>query len=77
MFGLKKIIEEIRKSQYKRKGFVYVQFKTLDQKTGEGYKKLKAQWEKDCKNLLKNDFDITIKELPVTQTEAKLEGWFD
>ena len=27
-------------------------------------------------NALK-DFNITIKPLPVTQTEAKLEGWFD
>ena len=57
MFGLKKIIEAIRKSKYKRKGFVYVQFKTLDQYNGKGYKKLKAHWEKDCKYLLKNDFD--------------------
>lgn len=77
MFGLKKIIEPIRKSKYKTKGFVYVQFKTLDQYNGSGYKKLKAQWEKDTENLFKDDFDITIKELPITLTQAKLEGWID
>ena len=77
MFGLKKIIEPIRKSKYKTKGFVYVQFKTLDQYNGSGYKKLKAQWEKDTEKLFKDDFDITIKELPITLTQAKLEGWID
>jgi len=77
MFGLKKIIEELRRSKFKKKGLVYVHFKTLESFEGVEYEKLLTRWKKDVEGLFKDDFKITIKKLPVTVDDAKLEGFIE
>ena len=76
IFKIGKVIEEIRRKEYKKKGLVLVYFKTKAQRSSDKYKKLKETFEKDIEGLGMNDtFEMKIQELPLTTTEAKAEGF--
>jgi hypothetical protein len=77
IFKIGKVIEEIRRKKYKKNGLVLPYFKTLGQRNGDVYKKYKKTFEDDLLNLLSSDYKITIKELPLTTSECKAEGYID
>ena len=76
IFKFGKVLEEIRRKKYAKKGLVLVFFKTKTQRSSEQYKKLKKTFEADIEGLGMNEtFEIKIQELPLTTTEAKAEGF--
>ena len=77
IFKIGKIIEEIRRKNYAKKGLVLVYFKTTDQRQGDKYKNYKKTFDADLENLFSKEYDITIKELPLLSGEAKAEGFID
>lgn len=77
IFKIGKVIEEIRRNNYGKKGLVLVHHKTIDQRGGEVYRKLRDTFERDVSGLLKDDFCIVIKDLPLTTSEARAEGYID
>ena len=77
IFKMGKVMEEIRRKNYKKNGLVLVQFKTLEQRAGETYKKYKKTFEKDLENLISSDYNIIIQHLPLTTSECKAEGYID
>ena len=78
IFKFGKVLEEIRRKNYAKKGLVLVYFKTKTQRSSEQYKKFKTRFEEDLEGLGMNEtFEIKIQELPLTVTEAKAEGFID
>tara|TARA_Y100000114_G_C11752964_1_gene325374 strand:+ start:114 stop:1583 length:1470 start_codon:yes stop_codon:yes gene_type:complete len=76
IFKIGKVIEEIRRKKYAKKGIVLVYFKTKAQRNSEAWKKLKKTFEADLEGLGMNEaFEINIQELPLTVTEAKAQGF--
>ena len=77
IFKIGKVIEEIRRKKYKKNGLVLVQFKTMKQRVDKKYKTYKATFEADLENLISSEYNIIIKELPLTTSECKAEGFID
>lgn len=76
IFKIGKVIEEIRRKKYAKKGLVLVYFKTKSQRSSDKYKNLKETFEADLEGLGMNEtFEIKIQDLPLTVTEAKAEGF--
>ena len=77
IFKIGKVIEEIRRKKYKKNGLVLVQFKTMKQRADKKYKTYKATFEADLENLISSEYNIIVKELPLTTGECKAEGYID
>ena len=75
-YSILKVMEEIKRSGYAKKGIVLPYFKTLDHKESEAVKKSEKNSREFIKEFFKPaGFSITIKDLPVTLAEAKAEGY--
>ena len=77
IFKMGKVMEEIRRKKYKKNGLVLVQFKTQEQRIAEKYKGYKKTFEADLENLISSEYNIIIKELPLTTSECRAEGYID
>lgn len=77
IFKIGKVIEEIRRNKYKKNGLVLVQFKTMDQRTDKKYKGYKKTFDADLENIISSDYKIIVKELPLTTSECRAEGYID
>ena len=77
IFKMGKVMEEIRRKKYKKNGLVLVQFKTQEQRIAEKYKGYKKTFEEDLENLISSNYNIIVKELPLTTSECKAEGFID
>ena len=77
IFKMGKVMEEIRRNKYKKNGLVLVQFKTMEQRADKIYKASKTRFEEDLEHLISSDYNIIIKELPLTTSECKAEGYID
>ena len=77
IFKMGKVMEEIRRKNYKKNGLVLVQFKTQEQRIAEKYKGYKKTFEADLENLISSEYNIIIKELPLTTSECRAEGYID
>ena len=70
------LLSNIRLLQTKN-GLVLVQFKTQEQRIAEKYKGYKKTFEADLENLISSEYNIIIKELPLTTSECRAEGYID
>ena len=77
IFKMGKVMEEIRRKKYKKNGLVLVQFKTQEQRNAEKYNGYKKTFEEDLENLISSNYNIIVKELPLTTSECKAEGFID
>ena len=73
--SLAKIAEHVKKEEFKKKGYLFIHYKSYSHKVSEDCKKQRDNLDQYLEHFIDSEYEITVKVLPMTTGEAKSEGY--